>query len=291
MRFNEDLPEEEVVAAVSAYKRHKQQFNPKNKNNKTEEICGNCGYKHRNQNQPCPATDKFCLKCGNKGHFSRVCRTRRNKDTKLSSAVFLNAFTCSTRRKNTLPRLPTLVGEDFVQNPKHLDVTPETGAEVTIAGEMYLPMLKIKKRNLRVPTETIKHVAGGEVPVIGSCYLSFQIYGQSVIEEVYFVPNISHIFLSIGACKGLKLISPNFPYQNDLRVVATEEEEDLKAFSFGNAEGGQPGITTQLSASTSTKKGEVVWEPPSVMPYEAVEENIHPFRKVVFKNIRKSVRY
>ena len=168
-----------------------------------------------------------------------------------------------------------------------MNVIPDTGAEVTIAGEMYLPMLKIKKRNLRVPTETLKHVAGGKVPVIGSCYLSFQIYGQSVIEEVYFVPNISHIFLSIGACKGLKLISPNFPYQNDLRVVDTEEQEDLKAFSFGNVEGGQRGITTELSASTSTKKGEVVWEPPSVMPYEAVEENIPLLEKWFLKTFEK----
>ena len=67
-----DLTEGEIVAAVSAYKRQKQQFIPKPPaNTKVEDDRGYCGYQKHNQ-KPCPASGKFCLKCGKKGHFSSV---------------------------------------------------------------------------------------------------------------------------------------------------------------------------------------------------------------------------
>ena len=46
---DQELTEEEVVAAVSAYKRQKKQFIPKNASNKSEETCGYCGYQQHNQ--------------------------------------------------------------------------------------------------------------------------------------------------------------------------------------------------------------------------------------------------
>lgn len=185
---------------------------------------------------------------------------------------------CSTSISTSLPRLLTLVGQDFVTKPCSLNVIPDTGAEVTVAGEKYLSILKVKKSWLNPPKKNLKHVGGGRISVIGSCYLSFTVNLQTTIQEVHFIPNTSNIFLSITACKELKLIPQDFPYKTVEQIVDTEEQEDP------DLSGGQPGIKTQLVSSAMGKKLDKKMNTqqtlftqvtrPEKMPYNDIDENI-----------------
>ena len=221
-----------------------------------------------------------------------MCRSKR--PTKTTSAIYLNALTCSAGIAHSLPRLTTFVGQNFVPNPSHLQVIPDTGAEVTITGTKYLSHLKIKQSWLNPPQHNLKHVAGGKISVIGSCYLSFNVHSQTTIEEVYFVDNIPHIFLSLIACNELKLISSDSPYKPVEQAVDTEEQEDPDtSFLNEGIDGGQPGIT-QLISSTMGKLNDK-WETnqqcsfqpisiPEKLPYDAVDQNTPLLEKWLLEN-------
>ena len=91
------------------------------------------------------------------------------------SAVFISTVLSSCSHIGNLHTLSVLIGEGFVPNPKTVDVIPDTGAEVTVAGETLLKELGIQKSILNDNQQQLQHVAGGSLKVVGSCYLSFNL--------------------------------------------------------------------------------------------------------------------
>lgn len=275
---NEGLTEDEVIAAVSAYRRQKQRTS--NNKDQTGDTCSRCGYKHNQKS--CPANGQVCLKCGRMNHFSKVCRSTKGKTdpSNLAAAIYKsitplhrNTLICSSAKKNGLPRLRILVGENCVRVPQYIQAIADTGAEVTVAGAIYLEKLQIKRNHLNYPRDTLKHAAGGKVPFIGSCFLSIEVNSESTIEEVYFVPDITDVFLSIVACKKLKLIHPDFPHHNDA-AVDTEEQEELET-SSKDVDRGQPGVIKQLAASVGKESySATLSHHECELPYKPTEENI-----------------
>ena len=76
---------------------------------------------------------------------------------------------------DTLPRIQVLIGEGFIKTPKNIAVIPDTGAEISIIDDDYLDILVHTQQDVR-------HVAGGRIDVIGSCFLSLIINGVKIIE-------------------------------------------------------------------------------------------------------------
>ena len=104
------------------------------------------------------------------GHYAKMCRSVpvKNNNSRVSSAFIINAVESNTRESDSLPRLPLVIGLGFVKSPQILSFIPDTGAEVTVAGERHMVLLGIKRKHLVAPSNTIRHVAGGNINVIGS---------------------------------------------------------------------------------------------------------------------------
>ena len=129
-----------------------------------------------------------------------------------------------------------LVGENFAPCPHEFPVIADTGAEVTVIGDKYLATLGIKHSMLNMTKTKLKHVAGGNISVVGSCWLSFQVDGHRCVEEVFFITGVTDIFsLSLSACKALSIVHEDFPQVIQLETRITEEQEE-PALS-----GGHPG--------------------------------------------------
>ena len=260
--IEDGLTHEEIVAALSLYKRNKKQSAGRTVEN---DACGQCGYTKHAKGVPCPAKEKHCLKCGRKGHFATVCRSRpqKSKEEHVSGAVLCSAVTASK-----LPQLPVTVGEKFLHENQESSVIADTGAQGTVAGTIFLEIFKIKLSWLNPPENNLRHVAGGVIETVGSCYLSFTLKNKkTTIQKVYFVSGIQHIFLSLGGCKDLCLVPRNFPFATvkDDVVDTTEQEEP-------SSEGGQPGVQEELVSSVVVTNP--VISEPKELPFPETEENI-----------------
>ena len=211
----QNISQDEVVAALSAYRQSKKQGGSKG-----NKECNKCGYAHPPKGK-CPARDQLCLKCGKTGHFSQVCRSgaQGKAGQQLSAAVIISAVVAGTRRSaDTLARLPILVGYRSVKTPMTIDVIPDTGAEVTVAGDCHMNLLGIKLKHLVPPTSELQHVAGGQIQVIGCCKLSLSCGDMSIVETIFFIANVPNVFLSLGALKKFNIVHENFP--QPMRTIA-----------------------------------------------------------------------
>ena len=170
---------------------------------------------------------------------------------------------CKT--SDTLPCIPILVGTGFAPNPQVIQIIPDTGAEVTVAGLVHLKSLGIKKKHLMLPDHKLSHVAGGTIAVIGKCKLAFE-YNQTIsIEEGYFVNGISRFFLSRHACKNLYVIPQSF------------------SFSAAGT------VNTKYATDGRNTASAIATKQDSSIPFKLTEENIPKLRAWLVDHFKDSV--
>ena len=201
----EDLSKEEIIAAISNYKRNKR-YNDTERNK-----CRNCGLdSHSRAN--CPAQGKECKKCGKRNHFERVCRSKPFH--KHISSVIIGAIDRIINSNETnLPEFFVDVKRTVDENNVKIKCIPDTGAQVTVAGPTQLKEMNIEKEQLTEPSHILKHAGGNALTVIGSKSLIIEHNGQSAKTEVYFANGVK-TYLSFDVCKKLKLVHENFPHVN-----------------------------------------------------------------------------
>ena len=85
-----DISQEELVAAVSAYRKNKRgEKRPPQTTHEEQKKCFNCGGDWPNASG-CPAKHHRCVKCKKKGHFEAVCKTSGN--TLTTSAIIISGI-------------------------------------------------------------------------------------------------------------------------------------------------------------------------------------------------------
>ena len=133
----EDLSKEEIIAAISNYKRNKG-YNDTERNK-----CRNCGLdSHSRAN--CPAQGKECKKCGKRNHFERVCRSK--PFNKHISSVIIGAIDRIINSNETnLPEFFVEVKRTVDKNNVKIKCIPDTGAQVTVAGPTQLKEMNTEK--------------------------------------------------------------------------------------------------------------------------------------------------
>ena len=202
--------------------------------------------------------------------------------TQAKDETVSNAVICSATSENSLPQLPVVVGETFLNKPKNSKVIPDTGAGASVAGVIFLKIFGIERSWLNPPQNNLRHVGGGRIASIGSCFLPFRSSSSNemTVQKVYFIPNITNIFLSLGGCKDLKLVPRNFPFTTVIDQAPDTTEEQVEPLQQS---GGQPGIKIQPISSvidvetttTEESSSKDAWLPePEEMPFPATEENI-----------------
>ena len=123
--------------------------------------CNNCGFDwpHPNGQESCPAKNNTCKTCKKKGHYERVCRSKKAKDV---SSIIIGAITrikkMSKSQLSQLPKLTVKAGHD--NELEDVETVADTGAQVAVGGPKQMKQLKIDKKSLLPPPHDLKHVGG-----------------------------------------------------------------------------------------------------------------------------------
>ena len=124
----------------------------------------------------CPARDAVCHSCGKKGHFSRVCRSRRVTAPKLvsqSSAVSLTSSPSLCMMSAACPRSLLKASLPVMLNGKTLTALVESGS-----SDSYISSSVSTKLNLNVypPSHEVKMASSSvRVKSVGFCMVDITI--------------------------------------------------------------------------------------------------------------------
>ena len=259
------MSEDEVVAAISNYKRGK-----KDKATK----CFYCGFE-RHEKSKCPAQGKTCTICNRLNHFANVCKSKsaKNKPATASAAVIVSTIKCiEASTLSSVEQLPTLsisFALDRESKPIKMNAIADTGAQACVAGREHMQKLNLKVDDLSQPSCQLKHVGGNKLNVLGSHKIHLEHNGENIDVELYFIKGITNIYLSIDVCKKMHIIPQSFPF-TDARDIKHSNSVASNSIQQTN---------DQVKRSSSVHK-EVQLDDsklphrPEAPPYSPVPENI-----------------
>ena len=215
--------------------------------------CRGCGDSSCSDSDRCPARNATCRNCGRKGHFWRLCRSLTpGGGPSTSNAVVVGSVEAAAG-------LPVQLTCPHLQLECSITAIADTGAQVCIAGRSLLRSLDISPRHLQASPRTVSHVAGGGVKLLGSLECNVTAGTVTTSELVYIAEGVQRLYLSLGACKALRLVPQDFP-----RPAA-----------------GIGALTTSDAPDNPTR--------PMTPPYELVEENVERLEKWFLEQFGRTV--
>ena len=264
----QDASEEEIVAALSMYRKDKRGKPPnKNTNPEVSKKCWNCGLDFPHTNGPCTAKNHKCNTCKRKGHFELFCRKGEGRTLTTSAIIIsgINSICGSDVQVSNLPLVPFNVGHGNTI-PETVDAVADTGAGANVAGPLHMRRLGITSHDLRPPPHTLQHVGGQKLPVLGVHTLYITHNSELIETEVYFVEGVTHMYLSLDSCKKLHLVDPDFPL-NNTEHRSNSAPSNRKPINIG-------AIVDQHVRQDITERLKTIPDRPADLPYPATEENI-----------------
>ena len=263
-----DLSNEELIAAVSDYKKNKRDATKK---------CSYCGFE-RHDKSKCPAQGKSCTKCNRPNHFASVCRskfTKKQQDTG-SAAVVIGSIECivssTVAQISQLPKINVMFTRKDNSKPVKMDVIADTGAQACVAGTEHIEKLGLRIEDLVMPSHELKHVGGSRLKVLGSHMIYMQYNDQMIDVEMHFISGITSIYISIDACKKLYIVPQQFPHV-DIRTLHNKD-------SMATA-------SVRLKKQPSGDKSKLPVKPQKI-PYPAIPENISNLKKWLLESFSKT---
>ena len=189
-----------LAASVDAMQAEQQkQPHTKHTTGKTEsskeKVCGGCGKFPSHKVQQCPAKDVTCHKCGKKGHYQTVCRSKTVGDITTGDDVFLG----SIQEDKSEPWTVTILVND-----KPITFKLDTGADVTVISKALSSQIiegtpQPPKKNLLGPDQKT-------LPVIGQFTASLKSGTTTCSQTVYVVPDLHMPLLGQPAIQALELV-------------------------------------------------------------------------------------
>ena len=148
-------------------------------------ACSGCGGSwHKAGRQQCPAYNRTCTRCHKVGHFARVCRSRLAQQPVGQNSPGANAihvdphnpiqlFSLSQQVAEPAPRISVHIITHV--GTKEVSVLPDSGADISAAGEDALATLGYHPLNLLPSMVVPKAVNGQNMQPIGCVPVTLQL--------------------------------------------------------------------------------------------------------------------
>jgi len=173
-----------------------------------QRTCFRCGSKMHIASDPkCPGANAVCRLCGKKGHFQRVCNSKKTvPDSKLQIKSVNTLF--SARPKITLS-----IGK------QKIGVIVDTGSDVSILTYNDFKRM-FPKENLISDQKVLQNFDGSPIQIVGCLSSKPVSFNAKVCHGTFFVAHVPQSIIGIDIISGLKLqISFNSSSQLQSNVV------------------------------------------------------------------------
>ena len=223
---NYELSNDELVSAISEYRRKK-----RNRSNSTqhEQVCGSCGYEKHNGNK-CPAQGQICKHCKKLNHFERVCRSKKSTKESAKHAAIISSIeiAISASTVSQLPYLNVAIQLESQKAATSIGVVADTGAMVSVAGPKQIEALGITINDLKKPAIELRNASNGNMTILGSHNVSVYHNDECSNVIMYFAAGVKHMYLSLDCCKELKIVGNKFPHDKIVSTSATVQSHDIE---------------------------------------------------------------
>ena len=189
--------------------------------------CQGCGLQpHQGGRAQCPAFKQTCRHCLKVGHFARVCHSRQPQQKRPAARAIVTTeeidqepveyttptLTTISVKQVTIEPAPTITMQIITPDGScRTQVLPDSGADISAAGEHILPHLNEHRDDL-LPSEFTPRAANGQrINSIGKMCVQFQLAGKEHKEDVHIFPNLNRIIMSWKAAKALGILSQHYP--------------------------------------------------------------------------------
>ena len=126
-------------------------------------------------------------------------------------------------------KVTTIVNKRKIQ-PVYMQVFPDSGASICLAGLHHLQDLKIKESDLIPCQKRVRAVGGAILTCKGYLITLFEVNGMETKQHLYFCDKIDRIYFSKKACQEVNILSQMFPQPMTAQAqeVKMTDEEKIK---------------------------------------------------------------
>ena len=188
-------------------------------------ACPGCGGPHhRGGRSQCPAFAQNCSYCHKVGHFAKVCRGKslRQAASNTPSQASANAIRVQHQLDNHIQlynvteekseAAPTIrVNISSSSGMKQVEVLPDSGADISAAGQGILRILGQHVDNLLPSSINPRAVNGSCMTPIGKVPVRLQLEGRSYDDDLHIYPGVTGALISWKAAKGLGILPAHYP--------------------------------------------------------------------------------
>jgi len=189
-------------------------------------TCPGCGGPHHKRGRSfCPAYDQLCAACHKVGHFARVCRSKPQQMQSHGSSTTPGANAIRVQRQedakcqlynvqqdHTAPAPTITIQVTSSTGTKAIDVLPDSGADISAAGQETLSFLGHHIDNLLPSSINPKTVNGTTMTPWGKVQVTLKLGQQTCEEDLHIYPGISGTIISWKAAKALDILPQHYPY-------------------------------------------------------------------------------
>lgn len=261
--------------------------------------CGSNGHGNGDRSRLCPAWNQACGNCGKLNHFAKVCREQPQGACNEIADNFIeeqaHAFASQTHPTPTPHKHITHIQISITPHsqskkfkPRSVQVFPDSGASICIAGYEHLPLLGIGRQDLLPCSKPVKAVGGHSFVCKGFIRADLAIDGLTTNQVVYIGEKVQYIYISRDACLDLRILPESFPYPmpspNDeliSHVSAIGSKIDSLASQLDTKK-------EDITIASQTDNKRIIPTRPECLPFPPTQENVPRLKKFILDSFASS---